>query len=386
MKGQRREAQRLYDAGNVRGAIEIQINIINEQREATPFPLDDHRRLALYLFTFGDFASALSILENAKQQVPPDFELQSNLGVVLARLGRYTDAIPELLVARNLNQNDANIHDALAHAFGRVEKHAEAVKCGEVALLLKARAQKDQDTYPLPAEQAPAFDPESPQRNIISFSLWGNQPRYIEGAIKNATHAPVIYPGWTCRFYCDETVPQPVRDKLAALGSEVCMMPEQKSLFEGLFWRFMVMDDPQVSHFMIRDCDAVVNVKERVAVDDWLQSGKWFHLMRDWYSHTDLVLAGMWGGVRGVFPSIQERINAFRSNHVRTRTLDQEFLREAVWPTLKQSCCSHDRFFSVLGAQPFPPYGDLPAAQHIGQNAAVLQKPGAPQTDSNQGS
>lgn len=373
-KEQRRKAQHLYDAGDVRGAIEIQIGIINEQRDVTPFPLDDHRRLALYLFTFGDFASALSILENAKQQVEPDFELQSNLGVVLARLGRYEDAIPELLVARSLNQDDANIHDALAHGFGRVGKHEEAIKCGEVALLLKARAQKEREACALPSEHPPAFEPAHPKRNVISFSLWGKQPRYLDGAIKNATHAPVVYPDWSCRFYCDETVPQAVRDKLEALGSEVRMMPQQKTLFEGLFWRFMVIDDPDVSHFLIRDCDAVINVKERVAVDDWLQSGKWFHLMRDWYSHTDLVLAGMWGGVRGVFPSIQERINSFRSDHVRTRTLDQEFLREAVWPTLAQSCCIHDRFFRVLGAKPFPPYGDLPSDQHVGQNAAVLQK------------
>jgi hypothetical protein len=52
----------------------------------------------------------------------------------------------------------------------------------------------------------------------------------------------------------------------------------------------------------VRDADSVLNLRERLAVDDWLASGRWFHIMRDWWSHTDLVLAGMWGGVAGVLP------------------------------------------------------------------------------------
>ena len=40
-----------------------------------------------------------------------------------------------------------------------------------------------------------------PGKKVISFSLWGNEPRYCMGAIKNAKIAQKIFKDWTCRFY-----------------------------------------------------------------------------------------------------------------------------------------------------------------------------------------
>lgn len=369
----RRAAQQNYVAGNVLDAINTQVRLVNELKDAPEFPVDDFRRLAMYLFSFRDHTAATAILEQAREQVPDHFDVLSDLGCNLVLLRRYDEAIEVLMQARRINKDDANLHDALAHAYGLSGNHPRAVKCGEISLLLKAKAYDRKSPYPLPSKSAPEFDPSDPSRNIIAFSLWGKSRRYIDGALANATHAQVIYPAWTCRFYCDDTVPGAVRQGLQDLGAQVQMMESQKSLFEGLFWRFLVMDDPSVSHFLVRDCDSVISVKERVAVDQWLQSGKWFHLMRDWYSHTDLVMAGMWGGVRGVIPSIQDLINEFRSENIRTRTLDQEFLRQAVWPVVRESNMTHDRFFKVLGARKFSTIGELPPGEHIGQNVAAVR-------------
>ena len=38
---------------------------------------------------------------------------------------------------------------------------------------------------------------------VISMSLYGSERRYTMGAVRNAQLAPVIYPGWTLRFYCE---------------------------------------------------------------------------------------------------------------------------------------------------------------------------------------
>ena len=43
---------------------------------------------------------------------------------------------------------------------------------------------------------------------VIAFSLWGDNPKYNVGAIKNAELAKVVYPGWVCRFYVGASVPQ----------------------------------------------------------------------------------------------------------------------------------------------------------------------------------
>ena len=41
---------------------------------------------------------------------------------------------------------------------------------------------------------------------VISFCLWGKDPKYNIGAIKNAQLVNEIYPGWTGRFYCGQSV------------------------------------------------------------------------------------------------------------------------------------------------------------------------------------
>ena len=38
---------------------------------------------------------------------------------------------------------------------------------------------------------------------VISFSLWGDNPKYTIGAMRKAELAATWYKGWKCRFYCD---------------------------------------------------------------------------------------------------------------------------------------------------------------------------------------
>ena len=45
---------------------------------------------------------------------------------------------------------------------------------------------------------------------IISFCLWGDDPKYCVGAVRNAELAQDIYPDWTCRFYLGACVPQDI--------------------------------------------------------------------------------------------------------------------------------------------------------------------------------
>ena len=94
-------------------------------------------------------------------------------------------------------------------------------------------------------------------------------------------------------------------------------------------------------------------------------AGKWFHTIHDWWSHTDLVLAGLWGGVAGVLPNVWSSVLKYDPPALSTPNIDQWFLRDQIWPLLKQSCFMHDRFYRVGIAKPVP--GPQPSAnQHIG--------------------
>ena len=43
-------------------------------------------------------------------------------------------------------------------------------------------------------------------KKIISYSLFGNNKYYLEGAVTNAEMVEKIFPGWKCRFYIDHNV------------------------------------------------------------------------------------------------------------------------------------------------------------------------------------
>jgi hypothetical protein len=140
----------------------------------------------------------------------------------------------------------------------------------------------------------------------------------------------------------------------------------------GLFWRFEVIADPGVSRFLVRDADSLLTVKERVAVDAWLRSDFHFHAMRDWFSHTDLLLAGLWGGVGGILPPPATLLREYRPWRMEHGHIDQDVLSGTVWPAIRRNVLIHDSVFQpCLGSVPFPPFGALPAGHHIGQNAFV---------------
>ena len=52
---------------------------------------------------------------------------------------------------------------------------------------------------------------------LITFSLWGQNPKYLYGALKNAELAKTIYPGWICRFYIAASVPFPIVNQLRSM-------------------------------------------------------------------------------------------------------------------------------------------------------------------------
>ncbi len=301
---------------------------------------------------------------------PDDAEAVANYGVVLSRLGRLETAHEMLSRALLLEPGVVNTHDALASVSYRLRNFDEARKHGETSLVLKDETAARQGiAHPVPA-RLPAFSADDPSRNVIAFSLWGTDEKYMTGALENARLAPSIYPAWTCRFYCDDTVPQQVRAKLQSHGAEIVMATRTKP-FDGLFWRFLPINDGKTRHFLVRDADSIINLREKAAVEAWLQSGKAFHVMRDWWTHTEVMLAGMWGGAGGVLPPLTQLLKTFRSTALANWHLDQWFLRQCVWPTARQSCMIHDSRFNCLGAQDFPAGSDLPAGYHVGQNAAV---------------
>ncbi|WP_124379046.1 hypothetical protein [Pseudomonas synxantha] len=187
--------------------------------------------------------------------------------------------------------------------------------------------------------------------------------------------AQKLFPAWRCRVYLDNTVPASILRRLQDAGAQIIdMSGTARGGIHPLMWRFLVVDDTEVDRYLIRDADSLLSEREQAAVKQWVTSDYWFHHMRDYFTHTELILAGLWGGCRGGLMTLKPLMQAWLARQADvTRFADQIFLREIVWPTLRQSVLSHDDWFDFHGAVPFPPHPPIrwrTESFHVGSNAS----------------
>ena len=179
---------------------------------------------------------------------------------------------------------------------------------------------------------------------LITFSLWGQDPKYLVGAIKNAELARTIYPGWICRFYVGSSVPSAIINKLSTFSNVQIVAKEEWGDWRGMYWRFEPASESNVEVMISRDTDSRLNFRERAAVDEWLESDKGFHIMRDHPWHKFPVLGGMWGVKKGVVSNMVDLIQEFGGTD--EYGTDYVFFAKKVLPSLhRDQIMIHDEFF-----------------------------------------
>lgn len=197
-------------------------------------------------------------------------------------------------------------------------------------------------------------------KKLITFSLWGHDPKYLIGAIKNAHLAPEIYPGWIVRFYVASDVPEHIVSALSFLDHVEIVRRTGTGGWTGLFWRFEAASEEDVEVMISRDTDSRLNEREATAVNEWLESDKGFHIMRDHPYHRFVVLGGMWGAKKGTVPQMKQLILEW--NNQNNYGSDYVFFKEKVMPIVGDNVLVYDEFF---GGKPFP--SKRPGLDFVGQ-------------------
>jgi hypothetical protein len=188
-------------------------------------------------------------------------------------------------------------------------------------------------------------------KKVISFSLWGENPKYTIGAIENAKLVNEIYQGWIGRFYCGKSVPENIINILKNIPNTEVIIMDEDGDWTGMFWRFLACKDSDV--MLSRDTDSRLSLREKLAVDEWLESDKDFHIMRDHPYHTTEILGGMWGCRNGILNNIESDIINYNKGNF--WQVDQNFLREKIYPEVLKISFVHDSFFNIeKNRKPFP--------------------------------
>jgi hypothetical protein len=164
-------------------------------------------------------------------------------------------------------------------------------------------------------------------RKIISFSIWGNNPKYTVGAIRNAQLAQIYFPDWECYFYYDSSVPGIVISALDQFTNSKTIKVEDGTF--GAFWRFRAMENNTI--VISRDTDSRLSEREKVIVSNWENDNTKLCVIRDHINHYEFpILAGMWGIRDGLLPADVEYISHYDTTH--KYLMDQYYLRDIIWP------------------------------------------------------
>ncbi len=101
-----------------------------------------------------------------------------------------------------------------------------------------------------------------------------------------------------------------------------------------------------------RDTDSRLGEREKAAIDEWIGSDKDFHIMRDHQFHATEILGGMWGSRNGILKGMRQMIKDYNKGSYNDKyQVDQNFLRDVIYPKVKDTAMVHDEFFDGL---PFP--------------------------------
>jgi hypothetical protein len=123
----------------------------------------------------------------------------------------------------------------------------------------------------------------------------------------------------------------------------------------GLFQRFLVMNDPAVGRFLVRDCDARLSAPEADLVRQWTKSGYPFHVMRDHVLHSELMIGCLWAGRTDCGIDIVELMQRYFAGQPTARYgHDQFMLGRMLWPLIRGRVLVHDKYYRLPGVHTVP--------------------------------
>ena len=209
-------------------------------------------------------------------------------------------------------------------------------------------------------------------KKIVSFCLFGNKPLYCIGLIENLKLMNEIYPKWIARVYYSNDVPEKYINEAKKYNCEL-VLKERKGGYDGTLWRFLPLLDNDVELWISRDSDSRINYREKAAVDEWINSDKCLHIMRDHPHHglrdDEPIQSGMFGINNLIYRKKYQAIN-IPSYNINIKNYDNLFLFNTIWNILKDDQLSHDTYgckWTNYIKKPFPSHLPIKFGLYIGQ-------------------
>ena len=196
------------------------------------------------------------------------------------------------------------------------------------------------------------------EKKVLSFCLYGCKAMYIIGMKENIDLAKQHFPDWEVRIHYNSTVPEKYIDEYKELGANCILCKNlgiNKMNWEGMFWRWLPMDDDNVDIWISRDADSRLSEREANLIGEWIKSGKTLHCIRDHRCHAHCIMGGMFGINNKLFRSkyqfkkVEQIIDElYKYYKERPYNVDQIFLNDTLWSVLSNDVIAHVSNLSLI--------------------------------------
>jgi hypothetical protein len=164
---------------------------------------------------------------------------------------------------------------------------------------------------------------------IVSFSLFGTEPKYYVGAEKNITEIKQLLPDWEVRIYYHENMILDGKvEHLTNLGGTLInvkdiVLGDKESIHYPFFWRFLAFFENTPT--IVRDLDSRFSDREVQYINQWMNSERDYFIIRDhpWQAP---VPSGLFG-VKKFIGEFKDHFINFVNNEDLRWGADQEILR-----------------------------------------------------------
>ena len=185
---------------------------------------------------------------------------------------------------------------------------------------------------------------------VISYSLYGPCDVYNFGALENALLARKLYPDFKVKIYHDNTCNIKIINELNKFDNVILVnVTENNKLnkMNKMMWRFIPAFEKDTEIYLCRDLDSNLNERDKQLVNEWINSKYDFHIIRDHPCHKTRIMGCGWGCRNNILSNLENDIYKYDKipEKIKNRPLgfnmDQEFLKEFIYPTIIKKSLIH---------------------------------------------
>ena len=160
---------------------------------------------------------------------------------------------------------------------------------------------------------------------------------------KNIELVEKQFPEWWIYIWIGDGVPEDVILHLSE-KEKVKLIPTHQSGLMNMSYRFFSIDDPDVGIMCVRDADSRVTERDAACINEFVNSEKLFHIIRDHPNHHHTIMGGMWAIKKGLLNGkLQDAFNLWKQQHTATEFWnDMDFLRSIFYPHVVPYAMIHD--------------------------------------------